>query len=476
MTKNPPNVARLLSDTVLLPDGTVFVVNGIKAGAAAGHSKDAVTDAEIFDPTTETFTKVASSDPSHPRGYHATAILLPDGSVAVAGNTDAYNPGEPTHRDDVSIQIFMPPYLTNDPLQRPVVTGVPDQVSYGSSLNLDTSGGPPVAMAMLMRPCAVTHSVDMDQRAIMLGITGGAGTVTVTIPTDHSLVPPGYYMLFFLAADNTPSNASWVRLFDAKPTFPPWNLGTYSGSGYMVIEEAFDGDLTIEKIDNGARVTLESRHGSITINDKISDQDTYVNLKAATTVKIGNKIDQHAVVVIDAGGDVSIGQTIDQHSKATIKTKGNIDIGLKVDATSGAFLTADGSVHIGQTIDKHSNVVIQAKGDVTIDKKIDQWSTADITTGGKLHIGEKIDQHARVTINAVGDVTIDQKLDASSNSTITSSTGSVTVSQGMSDHANATITALQGSINMDTIDGGCTLNWSAQGLNCPNPNGTINQV
>ena len=45
-TMNPPTVARLRR-TRLLPDGTVFIVNGIMRGAAAGHSKDATFQAEI---------------------------------------------------------------------------------------------------------------------------------------------------------------------------------------------------------------------------------------------------------------------------------------------------------------------------------------------------------------------------------------------------------------------------------------------
>ncbi|HQT25328.1 MAG TPA: hypothetical protein PLK99_01865, partial [Burkholderiales bacterium] len=116
LTGHPPTVGRLLADTVLLPDGTVFVVNGFSGGASSGHSDrfPTVMAAEIFDPVTETFATVAANpDPNHPRGYHSTAVLLPDGRVAVAGNTDAYNPGEPNDHDDVSIQIFSPPYLFN---------------------------------------------------------------------------------------------------------------------------------------------------------------------------------------------------------------------------------------------------------------------------------------------------------------------------------------------------------------------------
>jgi hypothetical protein len=226
-TLNPPNFARIMADTVLLPDGTVFVVNGYSGGAAAGHTDrfSPVFGAEIFDPTDETFTQVAPNpDPFHPRGYHSTAVLLPDARVAIAGNTDAYNPNEPDQHDDVSIQIYDPPYLFAGP--RPVVASVPAQVIYGSTIIVDASAGPPVVSVMLMRPCAVTHTVDMDQRAIILAISGGGANLSVAFPTDQSLAPPGYYMLFFVSAAGVPSVASFTQLISGTPTYPPLYLGT----------------------------------------------------------------------------------------------------------------------------------------------------------------------------------------------------------------------------------------------------------
>jgi hypothetical protein len=356
-TLNAPNFARIMADTVLLPDGTVFVVNGYSGGAAAGHTERfaPVFGAEIFNPTDETFTTVAPNpDPSHPRGYHSTAVLLPDARVAIAGNTAAYNPKEPNQHDDVSIQIYDPPYLSGGPSTRPVVTGVPAQVIYGSTIVVDASAGPAVASVMLMRPCAVTHSVDMDQRAIILAISGGGANLSVAFPTDQSLAPPGYYMLYFVSAAGVPSLASFTQLISGIPTYPPLNLGIYSGD--CVIEEVFDGDLTLDNVTQHVKLTLTSRHGGITINQKI-DQHCYANLTAASTVSIGQTIDQHSIAQINAGGDVTIGLKIDAGSQASItSTGGKIVIGQTVDAASGASLTAATSVSIGLKIDAGSNV------------------------------------------------------------------------------------------------------------------------
>lgn len=77
-----------------------------------------------------------------------------------------------------------------------------------------------IQRARLMRPSAVTHTTDVEQRSIELGLEKTAGTVTVTVPADPTLVPPGWYMLFVTDADGTPSVAKWVRVRPA-PEPPP---------------------------------------------------------------------------------------------------------------------------------------------------------------------------------------------------------------------------------------------------------------
>ena len=446
-TNGRPNSARLLSDTVLLPDGTVFIVNGISVGAAAGHSGACVGTAEIFDPVTETFTLQPPPSAAHPRGYHATAVLLPDARVAVAGNTATYNPGETGAVDDVSIEIFNPPYLSAGP--RPTVTTtIPQSLDYGSTLTIDNSATPAIDAVMLMRPCAVTHSVDMDQRAVQLVVSPGTqpNSLNIKIPSDRSLAPPGPYMLFFLAK-GVPSNATFVFVGAPFPSggqpnigppadcasggpWAPVNLGTYDGAGKVT--EAFDGDCTIDKVDNGFVLVLESRHGGITINQKI-DQGSYAKLTSCTSVSIGQKIDQHSTAIISAHNDVSIGQSIDAGSQAQItSTKGGLDIGQKIDQTSNATINVATTVHIGQKIDQHSIVTIVAQGDVNID--------------------QGIDQHAQVDITSVN--------------------GSITIGQAVDGNANATLRAPNGSITIgQKVAGGATVLWHAISFNCPDTGG-----
>lgn len=210
-TRGRPAFGRILDDAVLLPDGKVLVVNG----AAMGHANDPsspVFQPEIFDPDTERFTLMASADPMHPRMYHSTSVLLPDGRVAIAGHTRLGNTaGTPGSVDDRSVEIFNPPYLFAGP--RPVVAAAPESVAYGDTFRADVSPAEDVNRAVLVRPAAVTHSVDMNQRLIQLDVTArGFDFLALRAPADGTMAPPGFYMLFFISRLGVPSVARFIRL------------------------------------------------------------------------------------------------------------------------------------------------------------------------------------------------------------------------------------------------------------------------
>jgi len=89
----PMNYPRVLQDAVLLPDGKVFVVCGSACGGADDGIAPVLTP-ELYDPAANTWTKLCPM--RVPRGYHSTALLLPDGRVMVAGKDGAYQT-EPYH-------------------------------------------------------------------------------------------------------------------------------------------------------------------------------------------------------------------------------------------------------------------------------------------------------------------------------------------------------------------------------------------
>jgi N-acetylneuraminic acid mutarotase len=79
------NVPRTQGTLTLLSDGRVLAVGG---GIEGSPDWAATASAEIFDPTTGTWTLAAPM--SVARAYH-TATLLPDGEVLVAGGATTYN-------------------------------------------------------------------------------------------------------------------------------------------------------------------------------------------------------------------------------------------------------------------------------------------------------------------------------------------------------------------------------------------------
>jgi Domain of unknown function (DUF1929) len=189
-------------NTVLLPDGSMVTIGG-GYGSVEGDNWVAGEDhkaVEIWDPATREW-RVGPSQAEN-RGYHSTALLLPDGRVVSAG--DDVNGG--INRD--TAEIYSPPYLFKG--ARPLITGAPGTVDWGQSFNVATSGD--VSRAVLVAPAAVTHSVDMNQRVLELALEQRSGGVALTAPGRAAIAPPGRYMLFVLNAQGVPSVAKWVQL------------------------------------------------------------------------------------------------------------------------------------------------------------------------------------------------------------------------------------------------------------------------
>lgn len=197
---------RFMSDAVLLPDGSVLVVSGVGKGIADDNA-DPVRQAELFDSQSETWRQMDSMQIN--RRYHATALLLPDATVAVAGSTGNWPPDPATNEYD--IEVFSPPYLTRGP--QPVISSCPSQVTHGQTFSLGTPNEPVIGRVVLIRASSVTHTNNTDQRCVELVIASrGAGQLMVTAPPDGSVAPPGYYMVFLMDQLGVPSNARFLRI------------------------------------------------------------------------------------------------------------------------------------------------------------------------------------------------------------------------------------------------------------------------
>lgn len=195
----PMQNKRLNAIGIILPNGHVMVIGG----NSTGRFDDPVLQPEVFDESTEQWTRLASA--TVPRGYHSTALLLPDGRVLSAGTT-------PFGHHELRMELYSPNYLFKG--ARPRLLSAPRHIGYGQAFDLtfECKEGTLERLA-LIRPGAVTHAFDMEQRYIELQITDlHSDTLHTLAPPDPHVAPPGYYMLFLLNDRGVPSEATFVDL------------------------------------------------------------------------------------------------------------------------------------------------------------------------------------------------------------------------------------------------------------------------
>jgi hypothetical protein len=222
---------RINGHLVLLPDATVLVCGGhnfYKWNDVAGGTTPSRV-AEIFTPTGPAAGFRAVASMTHPRMYHSAALLLPDGSVLVAGGADA-NSNEPElpwpggwpaklrwtlgayALNRKSREIYRPPYFFKG--TRPNIANVTRngtttrQIPYGSTFVVTTPQAADITVVALMRLGAATHHTDSEQRYVPLTFAraGNDLTVTMLLQTQNSVAPPGYYMLWIVDNQQRPCN------------------------------------------------------------------------------------------------------------------------------------------------------------------------------------------------------------------------------------------------------------------------------
>jgi hypothetical protein len=247
MTNGMENNRRWFSSSVLLPNGQVVVVNGAdKDEVVMPGTESPVHQAELFDPKTGTWTGLSSS--GRDRTYHNSAMLLPDGSILVGGhapinqllggqaqNFDGRPLGLAYNFHDPSFERFYPPYLYAGP--RPSILTSQAHTTWGSALHVqaDPNSDAPIDHFVISRLPSQTHITDADARTIILGRGQRSGSsISLTIPSNRSVVTPGFYYLFGISSKGVPSEATIIQIAD-----PDYYIGASTVTPVPLVHQAY---------------------------------------------------------------------------------------------------------------------------------------------------------------------------------------------------------------------------------------------
>ncbi|HYO38557.1 MAG TPA: galactose oxidase early set domain-containing protein [Nocardioidaceae bacterium] len=224
-----PHAARYLN-AVTLPNDTVLVTGG--SSNYRGKQQSDLHSSSLYHADTGMLTRAAPNEVG--RNYHSTALLLPDGRVMTMGADPLFSDEDDTMPGsfETRVEVYTPPYLyTGTP--RPVLTSAPRVVERGTTFGVSATSASPVVKARLMRPSAVTHQTDVEQRSVALDITrdcpqGGTSKaechcepgspsetgcrLDLTLGKREGITPSGRYMLILVDSRGVPSEASWVRV------------------------------------------------------------------------------------------------------------------------------------------------------------------------------------------------------------------------------------------------------------------------
>lgn len=190
----PDGENRTLCSGVLLPDGNLFVCGGIQR---------VNSPCTMFNTQSDTWSPMANL-PSV-RDYHSVALLLPSGKVMMAG------------WHNTTIEIYSPPYLFKGP--RPEITSAPSLVHHGADFTIESPQAEDLVKVVFVRPMAVTHQTDSEQRVIELlpfiHDHTNPSQIKLKAPNGnhpHPMAPRGHYMMFAIDNNGVPSVAKWIYL------------------------------------------------------------------------------------------------------------------------------------------------------------------------------------------------------------------------------------------------------------------------
>ena len=435
-----PNMSqpRIEMNAVILPNGKVLAVGG---STNDEDVNSASLNADLYDPATNTFSSAGPN--AYPRLYHSVALLLPDATVWLAGG----NPSRGSYQKQV--EIYQPAYLFNPDgtmATRPSITSAPSTVGYGSTFPITTPDAATISHVVLVRTGAVTHAFGMDQRAVEVSFTAGAGALTVTSPPNGNIAPPGYYMLFILNNSGVPSVANFIQVLTQAPDFSltatPSTQSIYAGTGtsYTVNVTASNGfngnvNFSVSGLPSGATASFSptsvTGSGSSTLSVNTSTSTPGGSYPLTITATSGTLTHTTQVTLIVASFTISASPallTVVQGNQGTSTITTTVNNGFNRDIT----LSASGAP-MGTTVSFSTNPIpAPGSGSSTMTIAVGASTPTGTYTIVVTGDGGGIQQTTSITLN----------VNAAADFTISATPSSRTVRRGSQTNYTLTIAAL----------------------------------
>ncbi|TYJ51663.1 hypothetical protein B9479_007751 [Cryptococcus floricola] len=226
---------RSMGQFVLLPDGTMWMGNGVGMGTAGygnegyslgqSYGQDPVYMPAVYNasaPSGQRWNRTGLSASENERMYHSTAILLPDSSILIAGSNPNKDFTDLQWRTRTDSEKWYPWYYNEE---RPAPSGLPANLTYGGdSFNVTLAGTDEGAAqgtkAVIIRGGFNTHGMGFGQRMLELEtsytIDKNTGNTTLHVsqlPGDPgpTIFQPGPAMIF-IVVDGVPSVGEFLMV------------------------------------------------------------------------------------------------------------------------------------------------------------------------------------------------------------------------------------------------------------------------
>ncbi len=298
-------IGRTQHNLTILADGSVLATGGNSDGAALVSVNAGVLRPEIWSPATGQWRFM--NDMQVDRQYHSVALLLADGRVLSAGGGYC---GDCTAAgyEEQNAEVFSPPYLfaEGDTLAvRPSIANTPAWMDYSHDISIRSDQAGQISKAHLIKPGAVTHSQNQDQRLVPLNfVNAGGSTLTISSPANRNIAPPGHYLLFLVNDEGVPSTGQMIQVGQPLIASGSEVVNKVRGSEtdrYTIQSSVNDAALLVQvSADAGTSLVVEGR----TQNGQVAARCEAASATAQTLeCRLSNQVPTSWLLSVSATGD-----------------------------------------------------------------------------------------------------------------------------------------------------------------------------